>query len=148
MAAQCSRRRERGQSLVELALILPVFLILTLAVVDFGMALRAYVTVTNAAREGARYAVVDCDSSSDITSIKSKVVDSSSGLLTAADVSLDADSSSSGNQDCTSTLPAAGGSIKVSATYTYNLITPLGNLVTSLSGPITLSTSTTMRAEN
>jgi len=141
-------RRERGQSMVEFALVVPIFLVIVLGIVDFGMALRAYVTIENAAREGARYGVVDCDSTADVTEIKNKVVDMSGGLLEAADVAVDADSVSSGNQNCTSSLPAAGGTITVTATHTYNMITPLGNLVTSLSGPITLSASTTMRTEN
>src|SRR6185295_12941172 len=50
-----AKRRERGQGLVEFALILPIFLTLILATVDFGWALRAYVVEANATREGARY---------------------------------------------------------------------------------------------
>ena len=52
------RRSQRGQSLVEFALVLPILLILVLGIVDFGMGLRAYVTLTNATREGARFAAV------------------------------------------------------------------------------------------
>src|SRR5437773_2711004 len=48
-------RKESGQGLVEFALVLPLFLFLVLATVDFGWALRAYIVETNAAREGARY---------------------------------------------------------------------------------------------
>ncbi|MBI5955396.1 MAG: pilus assembly protein [Chloroflexi bacterium] len=47
---------QRGQSLVELALALPILMLVLLIVVDFGRAFYAYVTVTNASREGARYA--------------------------------------------------------------------------------------------
>ena len=52
--ASGSRRGERGQSLVEFALLLPVFLIIFLGVAEFGWALRAYGLEQNAAREGAR----------------------------------------------------------------------------------------------
>lgn len=48
-------RRERGQSLVETAVVLPILLLLLAAVVDFGRAFDAYIVLTNAAREGARY---------------------------------------------------------------------------------------------
>ncbi len=48
-------KRERGQSLVELAIMLPILLIILLGVVDFGRVFYAYVTITNASREGARY---------------------------------------------------------------------------------------------
>ena len=49
------RRRERGQSLVEAAVILPILLLLVAAVVDFGRAFDAYIVLTNAVREGARF---------------------------------------------------------------------------------------------
>ena len=48
-------RNERGQGLVELALFLPVLLVLVMGVIDFGRVYFAYVTITNAAREGAFY---------------------------------------------------------------------------------------------
>ncbi len=48
--------RSRGQTLVEFALILPVFLMLTLGVVDGARVFSAYIAITNGAREGALYA--------------------------------------------------------------------------------------------
>ena len=49
---------ERGQSLVEFALVLvPLFLIL-LGIIQFGFIFNSYVTITNAAREGARTGTV------------------------------------------------------------------------------------------
>ena len=49
------KRRERGQSLVETAVVLPILLLLLAATVDFGRAFDAYIVLTNAAREGARF---------------------------------------------------------------------------------------------
>ena len=46
--------RARGQSLVEFALVLIPLLTLILGVVQFGLIFNSYVTMTNAAREGAR----------------------------------------------------------------------------------------------
>lgn len=51
-----NREGSRGQSLVEFALILPVFLLLTLGVVDGARIFTAYIAITNGAREGALYA--------------------------------------------------------------------------------------------
>lgn len=45
-------RCERGTSLVELALIMPVFLMLVLGVFDFGNGFNTYIGMSNAAREG------------------------------------------------------------------------------------------------
>jgi Flp pilus assembly protein TadG len=56
-------RGRAGQSLVEFALILPIALILLLAVFDAGRAVFLYNGLTNAAREGARLAVVNQDKS-------------------------------------------------------------------------------------
>jgi len=48
-------RKEKGQGIVELAIILPFLLIILLGIMDFGRVFYAYVTITNASREGARY---------------------------------------------------------------------------------------------
>lgn len=53
-----SRRSGRGQSLVEFALVLPVFLVMVFAIVDMARVVWAYDNLGNAAREGARYASV------------------------------------------------------------------------------------------
>ena len=53
------RRRQAGQSLVEVAFVLPVLLLMLLGIFDFGRAIYAYNAVANAAREAARVAIVD-----------------------------------------------------------------------------------------
>jgi len=53
-----SRRESRGQSLVEFALVLGPLLLVFLAIVQFGFIFNAYVTMTNATREGARTGTV------------------------------------------------------------------------------------------
>ena len=50
--------REKGQALVELALILPVFLLMLLGIVQFGTVFRDYIALTDATRVGARQASV------------------------------------------------------------------------------------------
>jgi hypothetical protein len=53
-----SRTHDRGQALVETALILPLFLVLLLGIVDMGRAVWATTSLASAAREAARYAIV------------------------------------------------------------------------------------------
>lgn len=53
-----SSRGSRGQAMVEFALVIPMFLLLLAGVCDFGFALFSRMTVINAAREGARAAVI------------------------------------------------------------------------------------------
>lgn len=55
---QCARSpggRERGQALVEFALVLPILLLLAIGIIDFGRALFVLSEVSNATREAARY---------------------------------------------------------------------------------------------
>jgi Flp pilus assembly protein TadG len=52
-------RRRAGQSLVEMAMVLPVLAFLTFGLVDFGRAYYFQVSITNAAREGARVAILN-----------------------------------------------------------------------------------------
>jgi Flp pilus assembly protein TadG len=52
------RRRENGQTAVELALVLPIFLLLLLGIVQFGSLFRDYIALTDATRIGARQASV------------------------------------------------------------------------------------------
>jgi Flp pilus assembly protein TadG len=52
-------RSQRGQGLTEFALVIPIFLLLVVALFDLGRAVFAYNTLTNAAREGARIAIVN-----------------------------------------------------------------------------------------
>jgi Flp pilus assembly protein TadG len=53
---RCEREySQRGQSLVEFALICLVLMAITIAILDLGRAVYAYSVVANCAREGARY---------------------------------------------------------------------------------------------
>jgi Flp pilus assembly protein TadG len=47
---------QRGESLVELALVSFLLVLLLVGVIDFGRAFNSYEVITNASREGARYA--------------------------------------------------------------------------------------------
>jgi Flp pilus assembly protein TadG len=144
-------RRERAQSLVEFALVLPILCILIFGIIDFGMGLRSYISLTNATREGARFGAVgnpagsypaDCNGTTN-TSIIGRVCVSIEGLnlddIQSVSVSYP------GGQ-------SPGEEVIVSAEYTYNFITPIGDLITFFTGgafpeTLTLSTSTNMRLE-
>jgi PKD repeat protein len=56
-----SRRRTRGQSLVEFALVLPLLLFLTLIALDFGRVYLGYINIQNMARIAANYAANNPD---------------------------------------------------------------------------------------
>jgi hypothetical protein len=50
--------RERGGVLVEFAMVVPILLVIFAGIVDFGLMMQRREVVTNAAREGARIAVL------------------------------------------------------------------------------------------
>ncbi|MBE6819606.1 MAG: pilus assembly protein [Ruminococcaceae bacterium] len=52
-------RGEDGQAMVEFALILPIFLLILCGIIDFGWLFYNQLSLNNACREGARYAVVN-----------------------------------------------------------------------------------------
>lgn len=53
-----NHRKSRGQALAEFALVIPVFLLLLYGIIEFGRYVYTVQILNNAAREGARYAIV------------------------------------------------------------------------------------------
>jgi Flp pilus assembly protein TadG len=66
------RRREkaRGQALVELALIVPVLVLMLAIAADFGRAFTSYITISGAAREGAAFGMASSTHASDTDGIR------------------------------------------------------------------------------
>jgi len=63
------RRPQAGQALLELALLLPLFLLLIMGMVDLGRYMYVYILVSNAARAGAGYGAQSLAQSGDTTGI-------------------------------------------------------------------------------
>lgn len=72
MQPQCVKnadRKQLGQGMVELALLLPLLLTILFSTLDLGRAFYTYISLTNAAREAARYAAVN-DSGASISRVQ------------------------------------------------------------------------------
>lgn len=106
------RKSERGQSLLEFALVLPVLLIVLAGVLDLGRLYFAYVAVTDAAGEGAAYAAIHPD---DTDEIIARAQDATGGM-----VEIDEDMVTI--EDNPSGLSQA---ISVEVSYEFTLATPL-----------------------
>jgi Flp pilus assembly protein TadG len=147
----------RGQTLVEFALIVPIFVLLLVGLADLGRAVYAFNTISNASREGVRVGIVD----QDCASIKNEAVRQSVSLgVTSADVDVylwDPTAAKTGNftsanqathrrecsdplgttvgttecpQSNTSATVPVGCVVEVDITYHYTAATPLiGNIV-------------------
>ena len=119
--SRSTRRRSRGQSLVEFALVLPVFLLILSGILDFGFLLYSRMTVINAAREGARVATTMTDTPGAIPgAVSSRVSEAASGLPVATSTSCVL---GGGNPSpCTY---IAGNSIRVTVSYNHHAFFPL-----------------------
>ena len=133
-----SKEGEKGQGLVEFTLLVPIFLLLVFAIVDFGMGFHAWITVTNSAREGARLGAVGASADE----IEARVR-ATAGLPDE-------------DENMTITVSGAegapGGSVVVQVDYQYSLITPLAGIMEFLSGDtigpdLDLSSTAEMRLE-
>jgi Flp pilus assembly protein TadG len=113
----------RGQALVEFALVIPIFLLVMLALFDLGRAVFAYNTLTNAAREGVRMAIVN----QDVTTIRNwaksqtAIVELDDPSVTVEFRQVNADGTPGGTFGC----PAVGCLAIVSFQATYHPITPI-----------------------
>jgi len=103
-----------GQSLIELALILPVLMLILMGIVDFGRAFNAYIIITNAAREGARYGAMH---PADESGIRDRVINEAAG----SGISIEADDVEVEFPNGTS---EPGNPIRVTVTCDFSLITP------------------------
>lgn len=70
----CFAREERGSQLVELAIILPIFLIMFAAVAEFGRFFYSYTTLSKATRAGTRYLITAKNSAQSDATAKNIVV--------------------------------------------------------------------------
>lgn len=122
------RRRERGQAVVEFALILPLMILLVLIAIDFGRLFYTYVGMTNAAREGAAYGSqhasclvpsdgVVCADPANITYVTRQEAGGDPTLAVSKACSPSCASSSSG----------AGNTVTVTTAKSYAFLTPFVN---------------------
>ena len=121
--------RERGQDLIEYALILPLFLLLVVMIIDLARATITYTTLYNAVREGARYGIIHPEDSANIIN----AVKHYSPGLNSADIVV------------VPNYNTTNETIQVKATYDFLPMTPFANFLGF--SPLTLSSQSTMYVE-
>jgi Flp pilus assembly protein TadG len=135
-------RSESGAELIEFSLTLPLLLLIVLGIIEFGFMFREYEVVTNAAREGARIAILPGYADGDVTA---RVND----YLTTAGLDTDL-----ATVDPGTATPTSVGAVCVSmkpVTVTYQHAVPfLSGIMSyfdSSIGTITLTATSSMRTE-
>lgn len=114
------REDHRGQTLVEFALIVPIFILLLMGIFDLGRAVYGYNTISNASREGVRLAIVNQDA----TAIRNEVIAQTPGLgLKAANI--DVTFRMPGSMTVCVSPIAIACEIEVVVRYQYQAATPL-----------------------
>ena len=102
---------ERGQTMTEFAIVLPLLCVLLFGIVQFGIVWNNYVTVTDAARAGARKAAVN--RRTDPTGEGCKTVRSSAANLDQSKLSC--------NVSIAGPLDRPGADVTVEVSYPYSI---------------------------
>ena len=121
-------RSQKGQSLVEFVLVLPIFIILLFGIMEFGRIWETMNVLTSAAREGARVAAVTNPDAGAATS-------AAQNLLTSANI-----------RNVTVNVTGPNSSDQVVVTVSCNYVPLTGGIVPGI-GSLSLSRSTSMRWE-
>lgn len=129
-------QRNDGQAAVELAIILPILVLLVFGALEFGRVFNAWIIVTQASRDGARVASVRCPQDAGCSSaVQTRVNSSLSGLDLA-----DSRMTVSGGPY------TSGDAVSVRVEHDVNLVVPLISAFFS-GGDVTVVGDTTMRLE-
>jgi Flp pilus assembly protein TadG len=162
-----STSRKRAQALAEMAVMVPFLVIGMMGMLDLGRAFYYQISLTNAVREAARYAVTpsylglnpscaiippapdpgpNCVTPGD-AAIQARVNQELSGtgfLIPAANVRVTPDQSTR-SAYFNGATPTSQYAVTVSASFQFNFITPIiGSLI---GDPLTINTSAVFRAE-
>jgi Flp pilus assembly protein TadG len=125
-------KKQKGQALVEFAIILPIVILVLMAILEFGIMLNTYLKIENAAREGARAGIVG------------KSYTEIGTLVTTISPSLNS-SKMSVVITPTEAQRKSGGTLTVKVNYNYETMLPI---ISSIIGDsIILRSETSMRIE-
>ena len=141
-------KNERGQALLETALTLPLLLLVSVSIFEFGRAYQTWQVLTNAAREGARVAVLPNATIADAQARVSAYM-SSGQLPNGKDATVVVDMNRT--LDIGGGNTAKGSLVTVNYPFKFIVLHPVAQLFsqsTTMGNDITMSTSAEMRNES
>lgn len=125
-------KSKKGQAMVEMAIVIPILLIILMGIFEFGRIFNTYIILTNASREGARRAALGASDTEVNEKINNAVLYLDSTNLTT----LITPSKSSRKR---------GSEVKINIQYDVDIIAPI--IDTIIPNPFHLETQTVMRVE-
>jgi Flp pilus assembly protein TadG len=142
-------RRERGSELIEFTIVFPLLLLIVSGIVDMGFLFQSYEVVTNAAREGARIAILPGYASpTDPNVIQANVQSRVNAYIAASGLKRTAETTV-----IEQTITLAGGqtvsAYRVAVVYphTFALFAPIARYFGGSFGTIYVGASAAMRQE-
>jgi Flp pilus assembly protein TadG len=137
-------RNEKGAALLEAAITVPIILLISVGIFEFGRAYQTWQVLTNAAREGARLAVIEGSTDADV---RKRVCDylTNGGLKTVSDDKIAI------NRTFALTGSSTASRIQVNYPFEFMVLNPVVRLIaptdTKTGAPITMAAATLMRNE-
>ena len=139
---------ERGAALLEVALTLPLLLLVCMGIFEFGRAFQTWQVLTNAAREGARIAVLPAMGSAEVESRVRNFMEAGR-LANSATATITVNSAA---RVVIGAGTASASEVTVAYPFDFMVLNPIARLVvadSSLGGaPVTLTASSLMRNES
>jgi Flp pilus assembly protein TadG len=135
---------DEGAELIEFALVLPMLLLVVLGIAEFGFMFQRYEVITNAAREGARIAVLPGYSTADVQNRVSAYVTQgrvpttvTNPVVTVADVDI----------PVPGRLPISARRVTVTYTHSYMFLPGIGALFGTTYATVPITAVAEMRME-
>ena len=138
-------RNQRGAALIETAITIPIVLLISVAIFEFGRAYQTWQVLTNAAREGARVSIITGNTDQQVTTAVRNYLTSGrlTGAATAA-ITINRNEMVGGG-------PTTASRITINYPFSFIVLNPVARLVvrgtTTGSAPLTMQSVAVMRNE-
>jgi Flp pilus assembly protein TadG len=138
-------RSQKGAALVEAAITIPIILLISVGIFEFGRAYQTWQVLTNAAREGARLAVINGSTDADVTTrVRNYMQAGSLDNYSTATVTIQRTVALTGSD--------TASKIQINYPFQFMVLNPVVRLVapsdTTTGAPITMQSSALMRNES
>jgi Flp pilus assembly protein TadG len=141
---------DQGQSMIEAAMTLPIVLLVCVGIFEFGRAFQTWQVLTNAAREGARIAVMPSTAPAGVeTIVRNYMTDGQLDTTAVANATVTINPAATVGIGGGAT--AAATVVTISYPYQFSVLQPVASLVVSgstVGAPMSMTASAKMRNES